>query len=222
MVCEADDCLSKAVARSLCRHHYNKFRSLGLLKTQQYRSYSEDDLCEADGCTRQPKSAGLCPNHYARKSRYGDPLGLAPRPTVADRLWARVERTDGCWTWAEGTKTKGGYGLLKVDGRMHLAHRVAYRLLVGEIPDGLELDHLCRNRACVRPDHLEPVTRQENVLRGEGTAAINARKTHCKRGHPLSGENLLIVNRGTARACRTCRSANSRARANSKRKGSDD
>ena len=86
------------------------------------------------------------------------------------------------------------------------AHRVSYQLVVGEIPEGLTLDHLCRNPSCVNPDHLEPVTTKENILRGVSKIAQQARQTHCKRGHPFDEENTMIV-RGSARQCRACNKA---------------
>ncbi|MDP9224875.1 MAG: HNH endonuclease [Actinomycetota bacterium] len=92
---------------------------------------------------------------------------------------------------------------------MPLAHRVAYELLVGPIPEGLTLDHLCRNTSCVNPQHLEPVTVRENVLRGMGWGAKNKRKTHCHRGHPFDAKNTLRIPGGT-RKCRTCANQASR------------
>lgn len=117
---------------------------------------------------------------------------------------------DGCWIWTGANN--GGlhpYGALKHDGRRLMAHRILYELLVGPIPEGLVLDHLCRNEKCVRPDHLEPVTIGENVLRGVGPAAVRARQTHCQRGHALEGLNLRIRTTGR-RMCNTC--ANDRRR----------
>lgn len=120
-----------------------------------------------------------------------------------DRFWSKVDRRpDGCWEWT-AYRNRFGYGRFGMDGEVVLAHRVAYEMLVGPIPDGLSLDHLCRNRGCVRPDHLEPVTAAENVLRGTGWAGRNARKTHCPRSHPLAGDNLMR-NRHSQRLCREC------------------
>lgn len=122
---------------------------------------------------------------------------------LAERVFGRfVTNSAGCWVW-QGQQNSYGYGLLKVSGRRRMAHRVAYELRVGPIPDGLYIDHLCRNRTCINPEHLEPVTNGENVKRGEGTHARNSRKTHCKQGHPFAGANLLIS--GGVRVCRTCK-----------------
>lgn len=122
---------------------------------------------------------------------------------MRERFDEHVDRTSDCWIWTAHVESKG-YGQFRQDGRSVMAHRAFYEMLVGPIPDGMTIDHLCRNRRCVRPEHLEPVTNRENVLRGTNRAAENARKTHCKNGHPLSGENVALTNGGRRRRCRIC------------------
>ncbi len=119
------------------------------------------------------------------------------RVPLKQRFWQRVEKSDDCWIWAGHIGTNG-YGRVTVAGVPALAHRVAYELLVGPIPPGLHIDHLCRNRRCVNPVHLEPVTPQENQRRGLMLI------THCPSGHEYTAENS-VVRRGRARReCRQC------------------
>lgn len=98
--------------------------------------------------------------------------------TFSDRFWSKVDKSGTCWLWTASIRATG-YGQFRVGKRTRDAHRVAWELTNGSVPDGLQLDHLCRNRACVRPDHLEPVTQRENILRGTAPTAVNAVKTHC-------------------------------------------
>lgn len=131
-----------------------------------------------------------------------------------ERFWPKVDRRgpDECWPWLAAHDIHG-YGKIDVDGRSTGAHRFAYQLAVGPVPAGLTLDHLCRNRPCCNPAHLEPVTNRENVLRGEGLTAHLARQTHCHRGHEFTAENTIRRTRPSGgRACRECRRINERAR----------
>lgn len=133
-----------------------------------------------------------------------------------ERFWSKVDRgtPDDCWIWTASVSTSGYptfWGGAEV-GRVH-SHRFAYELEVGPIPDGLTIDHLCNRPLCVNPAHLEAVTQRVNILRApNGVAAQNARKTHCKRGHPFDQDNTYVDPNGY-RICRTCRRATDRSRA---------
>lgn len=123
------------------------------------------------------------------------------------RFWAKVASANeaGCWVWLAATSA--GYGRFLVEGRLEQAHRVSYERLIGRIPEGLQIDHLCRVRGCVNPAHMEPVTARVNTLRGEGATAIHAAQTHCGKGHPLSGENVRVRRRAgkvSGRVCVAC------------------
>lgn len=122
-----------------------------------------------------------------------------------ERFFGFVDKTNGCWEW-RGSVWKG-YGKFWFNGRMVKAHRFSYSLVHGDI-EGV-LDHLCRNRACVNPDHLEDVSNKENCMRGEAPTAINARKTHCPRGHEYNEENTYVRPTGS-RECKVCRNERGR------------
>lgn len=131
-----------------------------------------------------------------------------------DRFWDKVEvgHPLGCWEWT-GAKVRG-YGRFWTRERQVMAHRHAYEELVGPIPEGLVLDHLCRNTGCVNPDHVEPVTHAENVRRGAAGAVNGAReraKTHCPTGHPYDHGNTY-TSRAGQRHCRACSRQRARAR----------
>lgn len=165
-----------------------------------------------------PKGArGWCPRHYQRWKATGSPTGTS-RLSAESRFFAKVRQSGECWEWTAALD-QSGYGLFsdsalrKGPGGGHLirSHIWSYQFFICDVPDGLQLDHLCRNRRCCNPWHLEPVTNRVNGLRGMSVAAINARKTHCERGgHEFTEENTY-VNPVGSRVCRTC-NAESKAR----------
>ena len=131
------------------------------------------------------------------------------RGSLAQRADAKIDRNGpgGCWLWT-GALNSGGYGSFSVDGRARSAHVVMYELFVGPVPNGLELDHLCRVRHCVNPDHLEPVTRRENIIRGM-RPVIQRALTHCCRGHEFDEANTYRY--AGSRHCRACARLHQRA-----------
>jgi HNH endonuclease len=124
-----------------------------------------------------------------------------------ERLMKNVSVSSDCWVWM-GATSSSGYGTMEVSGKTASVHRVSYELFKGEIPAGMVIDHICKNRICVNPDHLRVVTHKQNTLENSNaSAAINAKKTHCVNGHPLEGDNLIVKkgkNGNETRACRTC------------------
>jgi hypothetical protein len=140
----------------------------------------------------------------------GTPLGHVFKP-LAERLDALMmpEPNSGCWLWT-GAIAGGGYGVVWNDGKRRQAHRVVYEMHCDPIPDGMQLDHLCRTRSCCNPDHLEPVTGAEN-LRRSPLMDRKSNNTHCPQGHEYTAENIVWQTTG-ARACRECKRIYDRAR----------
>jgi hypothetical protein len=137
--------------------------------------------------------------------------GTRPTQPPLERFWSRVQKTAACWLWT-GNPSNRGYGQITVGGVTWTAHRYSYFIHNGPIPDGHEVDHLCRVRLCVNPAHLEVVTHHQNLLRGSGFAATNAAKTQCANGHEFTPENTYVRPSGW-RSCRTCkRATDARAR----------
>ncbi|MEV7013475.1 HNH endonuclease [Streptosporangium sp. NPDC051022] len=160
---------------------------------------------------RWAKKGEVTPVEGSKPRRFltADIVAIITRPSYPTRdlnarFWNKVNKSEGCWLWAGGLDSHG-YGTIKVSGRKYGAHRWSYEYLVGPIPDGLELDHLCRVRRCVNPAHLEPVSHRENSLRSNSLAAANAVKTHCKNGHEFNETNTYYW--GGHRQCRVCRNA---------------
>lgn len=194
--------------------------------------------CTSCGETGPHRGHGYCFTCYARWVYHGRPADGPPLPYSAPRkprteakqrtpvdyearFWAKVEKTDGCWLWKRPS-SRDGYGRYAVAGRVVGVHRFAYEICVGPIPDGLVIDHVCHNedpncaggpdcphRKCVNPAHLAAVTPGENALSGKSLWAVNARKTHCPKGHPYTTENTVIREIGgtSHRFCRACEKA---------------
>lgn len=168
--------------------------------------------CSIDDCSRTVAARGLCHAHDRRRAEYGDPtagppigryLGMGGRGfTLWQRFIAKVRPTpNGCWEWM-GARIPNGYGVIQANGRTEKAHRVGVQLSGRTIPDGDEVDHLCRNRACVNPWHLDVVSPRINVRRMNLALNVGSAKTHCPQGHPYSGDNL--DERDGRRYCREC------------------
>lgn len=134
---------------------------------------------------------------------------------IRTRILEKVIRVNNHWIMP---KKNTGYSEMHANGQSWLGHRLSYEAFVGPIPSGLQIDHLCKVTNCVNPEHLEPVTRQENHRRSNSVSGINARKTHCKRKHPLSGDNIRI-DRGT-RQCKKCNALREAQRRERNRLGS--
>lgn len=205
-ICEFPDCGRPHSARGLCRGH-DRQRALGrpLVPMKPYVKRE----CSVAECDRTPRAFGMCSVHRSQLARTGDLPKVAQKP-VRDDIWSRVDATGDCWQWT-GDKSRSAsgayYGIISTangDRRTRTgAHRFVYELLVGPVPEGLQIDHLCRNTLCVNPDHLEPVSGTVNINRMPWNSYIkNARKSRCKHGHEFTPENTKVY--AGRRQCATC------------------
>lgn len=182
-------------------------------------------VCSVADCGRVTTARGYCVKHYQNILRHGSPFPVHPeysnrQALPGDRLREESTRLDDCWIWPYG-RQKNGYARINVGPTRKLAHRAAYELFVGPIPDGYTIDHLCHNesvcdegfdckhRACVNPEHLEAVPMNVNLRRSPNRPES---RTHCPQGHPYEGENLVYEKGryGVVRKCRICRAASAR------------
>ncbi len=168
-------------------------------------------LCSVEGCEGAHEARGLCSPHYQRLRRTGRigraKVGLADEERLREKFSVSAS---GCWLW-NGPLSSDGYGKFQMRSRSRIAHRAAYEIIVGPIPAGLELDHLCRVRHCVNPEHLEPVTQAENTRRSDIPWMVVKRSGRCKNGHLLA-ETGIKRRRGDRQhiICGECHRAYSR------------
>lgn len=169
--------------------------------------------CAIEGCERPvglKGARGWCPKHYQRWQKTGSPTGTR-RPTPETRFFRKLRQVGDCWVWTAATD-QSGYGLFQGGDRMIRSHIWSYNFFIGEVPEGLQLDHLCRNRPCCNPWHLDPVTPLVNTQRGIGSGS----RTRCPQGHPYDLINTYRTPSGK-RVCRRCAQA-SRARYEAKKR----
>lgn len=164
-ICSIEGCSTQAKCRGWCGAHYQRwFRHGDPEGRGNIQPRHEVKTCSVEGCEGPNNLHGLCRTHYQRWKKYGSmelpDVDLSPEA----RFWRKVKITESCWIW-EGAVSTNGYGQFWVDDRIAVAHRFSYELRGETIAEGLQLDHLCRVRTCVRPEHLEPVTPRENTRR---------------------------------------------------------
>lgn len=172
--CSIDGCGAKHFGRGWCRKHYMRHRTHGDPLATLYNRDGAPDVCTVAGCEQPHHSHGHCSAHAHRVRRHGDPQAGAPRRhhgDLLDRLTRRLRLTDGgCWLWG-GCHDQHGYGWVGVaGGKVRRVHLAAFEELVEPVPEGLELDHVCRHKGCWNPDHLEAVAHAENLRRGREAA----------------------------------------------------
>lgn len=213
--CSVEGCEAGGyITRGLCKMHYARLRTTGEVGTAEKKHAVSwaGQICTVDDCDNPVKSKGYCLAHYKRARRWGDPKIKRNLP-IEDRFAKRVQVGDfpegrpglgPCELWA-GRRMVNGYGVLSTArGTGVLAHRWAYEQFVGPIPEGLVIDHLCRVRHCVNPDHLEAVTNEENLRRGAGYGLRNGMRSTCINGHEYTPENTYTHPTKGSVTCREC------------------
>lgn len=189
------------------------YRNRGYCRPHLIEAYPDlaPGPCAVGGCVKTVQARGLCAMHYARALRAERGIAAPEKNRVGvDPLTKIIARCEIglCWSWQRG-QSSSGYGVVAYGGRNHYTHRAMWELLIGPIPAGMEIDHLCKNKLCCNPEHLEPVTPRVNKLRSGSPSGRHARREVCDQGHPFSEENTVI--RHGYRTCRTCTRDKSRA-----------
>lgn len=168
-LCSISGCSNKSMWRGWCNKHSGRFLRTGDPEGSKPRAKplpKPKMPCSIEDCEKpnNPGGLGLCRNHYMRQWKYGR-TDLLPKLSAEERFWSKVTKTETCWLWTADHVKPSGHGIFTVNKRRFMATRWLWEQLNGPIAVGLELDHLCRNPPCVRPDHLEPVTKSENARR---------------------------------------------------------
>lgn len=182
------------------RRGHTKGQPVRFVAFHHHRVRTQKETCEIEGCTSPHQARGWCAKHYRRWQKTGSPTAVRGNPITArpvkDRLVERIGKgaANGCWVW--GGNLSDGYGTIAYLGRTQYVHRLMYELERGAIPAGLQLDHLCRNRACCNPAHLEPVTGRENLWRGVAPCILFNRTGYCQRGHDVSVAGVYVTPKG--------------------------
>lgn len=222
--CSIDGCDAGGyMSRGLCKMHYARWLRHGETggPAKQRAASWAGETCTVIECESPVRSLGYCNAHLKRLKRYGDPTISRPSTPAAERFAAKVTLSDSpdarpglgpCHTWTAAIGNHG-YGVFHPrKGESVLAHRWIYEQTFGPVPEGLVIDHLCRNRQCVNTAHLEPVTNEENLRRGAGYGLRNGMRKECIHGHEYTPENTYVdPTKGTVR-CRACGRARDRAR----------
>jgi hypothetical protein len=166
-LCSVDGCDRPHNAHGYCKTHWRRLLVNGTTDKTYRKRARTHDVCTVDGCAREHAAHGYCLMHFQRWQRNGQPgvAGHVYRTDMsdADRIFSSLTVQGDCWVWTH--TTRNGYGVASINGDKVYIHRWMYEYLVAEIPAGLEIDHLCRNKPCCNPSHLDPVTHQINLAR---------------------------------------------------------